>query len=89
ILGGVAAFVNLMCFILVAAGANVLLLLILLFIRPFDAKFARRLNSVTEALFVEAVSAILPPSKLVITGEMPDAETQAIVVANHQVGMRY
>ena len=30
------------------------------------------------------MSAIIPPSKMVVTGVMPDDDTQAIVVANHQ-----
>lgn len=42
-------------------------------------------SNFAEAMWADAMSAILPPSKMIVTGEMPDDETQAIVIANHQV----
>lgn len=42
-------------------------------------------SNFAEAMWADAVSAIMPPARVVVTGEMPDDETQAIVIANHQV----
>ncbi|CAM9446476.1 unnamed protein product, partial [Hapterophycus canaliculatus] len=45
----------------------------------------RQNSNFAEAMWADAVSAIMPPSRVVVTGEMPDDDTQAIVIANHQV----
>lgn len=41
-------------------------------------------SNFAEAMWADAVSAIMPPAKVVVTGEMPDDDTQAIIIANHQ-----
>eukprot|EP00903_Cladosiphon_okamuranus_P020541 g18854.t1 len=86
VLGKVAALVNMLCFLNASLGVNVVMALIYLFVRPFSSATVRKLNSnFAEAMWADAVSAIMPPAKVVVTGEMPDDDTQAIVIANHQV----
>lgn len=46
-------------------------------------------SNFAEAMWADAVSAIMPPAKVVVTGEMPDDDTQAIVIANHQARNYY
>ncbi|CAM9381379.1 unnamed protein product, partial [Ectocarpus fasciculatus] len=86
VLGRMAALVNMLCFLNASLGVNVVMAITYLFVRPFSAATVRRLNSnFAEAMWADAMSAIMPPSKVVVTGEMPDDDTQAIVIANHQV----
>ncbi|CAM9241241.1 unnamed protein product [Ectocarpus sp. 12 AP-2014] len=86
VLGKMAALVNMLCFLNASLGVIVAMALTYLFVRPFSAATVRRLNSnFAEAMWADAMSAIMPPSKVVVTGEMPDDDTQAIVIANHQV----
>ena len=46
-------------------------------------------SNVAEAVWADAMSAILPPTKMVVSGEWPEDDTQAIVIANHQVDNTY
>ncbi|CAN0128810.1 unnamed protein product [Pylaiella littoralis] len=86
LLGKAAALVNLLCLLNVSLGVNLVMALTYLFVRPFSSATVRRLNSnFAEAMWADAASAIMPPAKVVVTGEMPDDDTQAIVIANHQV----
>ena len=63
---------------------------VFIFILPFNKRLARRfVSEVSERLWVEAMSVIIPPTPMIVTGEMPMSSgcenNQAIIVANHQL----
>ncbi|CAN0335035.1 unnamed protein product [Ascophyllum nodosum] len=85
-ISNVAAVINIVCFLNLSLGVEIWMALFYLFLRPFSGPLVRRLNSnVAEAVWADAMSAILPPTKMVVSGEWPEDDTQAIVIANHQI----